>query len=489
MNHYARDVQSDYGHQRDYPHMVQLEQAVLGSIFINNEVFHLIAGTLDPWCFHEPLHRRIYEIIVDCIGAGKKASLFTGKEHLPSDQRIGDMTVSEYLAKLSMDGIGFSSPAKEAEALRDLATRRKLIAVGEEIASLSYDAAPEDTGGSLLAKAQAKLFEIDAGGEDGTLLTAATEVDRMMTGGSFVTRPTIPFPLPQLEEVMGGLLEAGNLYGMLSGSGEGKTSMVMQIVRHAAEQGHPVLFLSYDQLWDQCLIQMASQHLGIESGRLKDENRLQKKEQERKWEAITDLRKLPMAYKKCSGRRDGSTQIAGYARRFLTTYAPRFEKTPLIVLDHVRKVKPKNDRDHEGRIAAEVNGVCKDVASEFNAVGLNLNQRSSAGTKRKNPRPIDADLYGGEQAREDYDGMFYLYRAWKYRKAQLAIAADEKEEREIEARFARDRWEEDQAELGALKVRWGDPSQRRKIRFEAQFTRYVSMRDAGDPAFDGFEGF
>lgn len=484
MNHYARDIRPD---TTDAPHEIQIEQAMLGAILINNEAYHATASIIGADCFYEPLHREIYRIISETISAGKKASPSTIREHLPS-VTVGDMTVSQYVAKLAVDGVGFASLVSEAQLLRDLYTRRKLIAAGQEIADLAYEAAPQDTGGSLLAKAQTILFEIDAGSEDGALLTAASEVDRMMSGGTITARPTIPFPLPQLEEVMGGLLEAGNLYGMLSGSGEGKTSMVLQIVRYAAERGHPVLFLSYDQLWDQCLIQMASQKLGIESARLKENDRLQTREQEQKWAAISGLRGLPMAYKKCSGRRDGSTQIAGYARRFLTTFAPRMEKTPLIVLDHVRKVKPRNERDHEGRVAAEVNGVCKDIASEFDAVWLNLNQRSSAGAKRKNPRPIDADLFGGEMAREDYDGMFYLYRAWKYRKAQIAIASDEKEEREIEARFARERWEEDQAELGALKVRFGDPSVRRKIRFEAQFTRYASMRDEGDPAlFD--EGF
>lgn len=467
---------------RELPHEIEIEAGVLGSILLNNEVYHATAGILSIDCFYEPLHRKIFEIVVDTIGAGKKASPFTIREHLPTDVTVGDMTVAQYVARLTVEGTGFASPASEAQLLRDLATRRKLIAAGEDIARLGYEAEPEDTGGSILAKAQSRLFDIDAGGDDGTLLTASSEVQRMMSSDTIIARPTVPFPLPQLEEVMGGLMEAGNLYGMLSGSGEGKTSMVLQMVRYAAEQGHPVLFLSYDQLWDQCLIQMASQRLGIEARRLKDDKLLQTKEQEQKWEEIADLRMLPMAYKKCSGRRDGSTQIAGYARRFLTTFAPRYDKTPLIVLDHVRKVKPKNDRDHEGRISAEVNGVCKDVASEFDAVWLNLNQRSSAGAKRKNPRPIDADLFGGEMAREDYDGMFYLYRPWKYRKAQLAIASDEKEEREIEARFAREKWEEDQAELGALKVRFGDPSHRRKIRFEATYTRYVSMRDAGDPA-------
>lgn len=487
MNHYARDIRAARpdASQRTIPHDIQIEQAVLGAILMNNEVYHAVAGILTPDCFYEQLHQHIYETVSEAIGAGKKANPFTLREFMPVEQ-VGDMTAAQYLVQLASAGVGFTSPVEEAKLLRDLSTRRKLIAVGEDIVSLGYDAGPADTGATLLAEAQACLFDVDAGSEDSPLLTVASEIDRMMSGDKIVARPTVPFPLPQLEEVMGGKMEAGNLYGMLSGSGEGKTSMVLQIIRYAAELGHPVLFLSYDQLWDQCLLQMTSQRLGIESHRLKDDSLLQTKEREKKWEAIADLRNLPMAYKKCSGRRDGSTQIASYARRFLTTYAPRFDKTPLIVLDHVRKVKPRNERDHEGRISAEVNGVCKDIASEFDAVWLNLNQRSSAGAKRKNPRPIDADLFGGEMAREDYDGMFYLYRAWKYRKAQLAIAADEREEREIEDRFARERWEEDQAELGALKVRFGDPSVRRKIRFEARYTRYVSMRDEGDPAL--FEG-
>jgi replicative DNA helicase len=478
--------------QRDFrpalPDALEVEQSMLGALLLKNEVFHSIAGIIDASAFHEPLHQRMFDVIAEMIRSGKRATPVSIKEFFRDDAMKGEMSVSQYLAKLMMDGTGMSSPASDAALLRDLATRRSIISAGEDIARMAYEAAPDDTGASILGRAQERLFDVDAGADDGAMLTAASEVDRMMSNQGTVARPTVPLPLPQLEEVMRGLLEAGNLYGMLSGSGEGKTSMVMQIIRHAAELGHPVLFLSYDQLWDQCLIQMASQRLGIEAARLKDETRLQTKEREKKWEAISDLRRLPLAYKKCSGRRDGSAQLAAYAKRFLTTFAPRFEKVPLIVLDHVRKVKPKSDRDHEGRISAEVNGVCKDIAAEHDAVWLSLNQRSSTGAKRKNPRPIDADIYGGEMAREDYDGIFYLYRAWKYRKTQLATAADEREEREVEARFAREKWEEDHAELGALKVRWGDPSIRRRIRFEGEFTRYVSMREQSDPALfeEGF---
>jgi replicative DNA helicase len=77
-------------------------------------------------------------------------------------------------------------------------------------------------------------------------------------------------PLDQLREIMGGDMEAGNLYGMLSSSGEGKTSLALQIMDYAASQGHPVAFLSYDQSEEQCIDQIASQRTGIENTRIRN---------------------------------------------------------------------------------------------------------------------------------------------------------------------------------------------------------------------------
>ena len=54
--------------------------------------------------------------------------------------------------------------------------------------------------------------------------------------------------MPEIAKVLSEpVFEAGNLYGLLSSSGEGKSSLTMQLIYHAVEQGHPVLFLSYDQ--------------------------------------------------------------------------------------------------------------------------------------------------------------------------------------------------------------------------------------------------
>ncbi|MBA3576206.1 MAG: helicase DnaB [Sphingomonas sp.] len=473
--------------QREAPNNCEAEQALLGALLVNNDAFARVSAFLRPEHFHEGLHRRIFEEIGRHIAAGKSVDPVIIKPFLPANEKVGDMNVAQYLAKLAAGTVTVINANDYGQSIFDLYQRRQLIGIGEGMAAQAYDAPIETSGNQIAGEYSEKLATIQADSpkHEGPGTAKATVARMMERNKAKADMPTVAFPLEQLREVMNGHMEVGNLYGLLSGSGEGKTSLLMQIIDHAVMNGHPVLMLSYDQSPDQCINQIVSQRTGIENTRIRAMT-LMDHEQERYYETLFAMSDLPLEIRKCSARDDGTVQIAGYVRRFIKTYRGRFDKHPLITLDHVRKVKPRSDRDHEGRIAGEINGVCKELAGEHGAAWLSLNQRSSAGAKRKNPRPIDSDLYGGEQAREDYDGMFYLYRPWKYWQAQLATADDERQERDVDARFTRGNWTEDQAEIGALKVRFGNPTIRRRLRFEAEYTRYVSMRAAAQPEL--FEG-
>ncbi|MFU0503632.1 DnaB-like helicase C-terminal domain-containing protein [Pseudaminobacter sp. NGMCC 1.201702] len=298
-------------------------------------------------------------------------------------------------------------------------------------------------------------------------------------------KPVVPLPLPQLREIIGGDMEAGMLIGMLSGSGEGKTSLALQIVGQALASGHPVMILSFDQSKQQIIDQIVSQRTGIENTRIRARTMMEK-ELERYLDGLSEVKAMPLRIRKCNGSYDTAGHLVGYVKRSLMPLCRRLGKPGLVILDHSRKVCPRDPRAHEGRIAADINGVCKQAAEDMGVVWLNLMQRSTSGAKRPNPRPIDSDIFGGEQGREDYDAIFYLYRAWKYWQNQLATAGEDKDIDRINARFNREKWTEDQAEIGVLKWRFGDPNKRFKVRFEAQFTRYVSMREDTPPAFEGF---
>jgi replicative DNA helicase len=171
-------------------------------------------------------------------------------------------------------------------------------------------------------------------------------------------------------------------------------------------------------------------------------------------------------------QREGVDRLMAYARRFIKNRSN--SKTPFIVLDHIGKVKPKNDKLSADRISGDVTVEFKALADELGASVLILNQRNGESGKRQNPRPIAKDLYGGENARADYDAVITLYRPEKYKKEMEKVAATPQDWKVINTVFGSEI--EGIAEIAAIKVRWGDPTIVERVNFDAAFTRYVSMR-------------
>lgn len=467
---------------REAPNNIEAEQALLGAILVNNDAFHRVADFLKPEHFYEPLHRRMFEVFSERIRSGNAVDPILIKSFLPGDEAIGEITLNEYLARLAAAAVTVINAVDYGRAVFDLALRRKMIVIGEELVDDAFNA-PADTPSIQISRdAEAKLIEAFADAPEDDSCTVEDIVEAMVEDFSARRqRPTVPLPLPQLREIIGGDMEAGMLIGMLSGSGEGKTSLALQIVGEALAHGHPVMILSYDQSKEQIVDQIVSQRTGIENTRIRARTMMEK-EIERYLDALNEVKAMPLRIRKCNGSHDTAGHLVSYVKRSLLPLCRRIGKPGLVVVDHARKVCPRDPKAHEGRIAAEINGVFKHFADANGLVWLNLMQRSASGAKRRNPRPVDTDIFGGEQGREDYDAVFYLYRAWKYWQNQIKTAEDAREEEKINSRFNREKWTEDQAEIGVLKWRFGDPNKSFRVRFEAQFTRYVSMREEPDPA-------
>lgn len=463
--------------RREAPNNIEAEQALLGAILVNNDAFYRVSDFLKPAHFYEPLHRKIYEVASERIAGGNGVDPILIKSFLPADAKVGELTLAQYLARLAVEAVTVINAADYGKAVYDLAQRRSMIVIGGEMVDTAYDA-PADTPAIQISRdAEAKLIEAFSDAPDDDSCNVEDIVDGMiadrMAGRQ---REVVPLPLPQLRETIGGDMEAGMLIGMLSGSGEGKTSLALQIVGQALANGHPVMILSFDQSKAQIIDQIISQWTGIENTRIRAWTMMEK-EIERYLEASARVKSMPLRIRKCNGSYDTAGHLVGYVKRSLMPLCRKLGKPGLVVVDHARKVCPRDPKAHEGRIAAEINGVFKHFADANNVVWLNLMQRSASGAKRRNPRPIDTDIFGGEQGREDYDAVFYLYRAWKYWQNQIKTSEDAKDEERINARFNREKWTEDQAEIGVLKWRYGDPNKRFRVRFEAQYTRYVSMRE------------
>lgn len=462
---------------------IEAEQAVLGTILLHNTAFDAVSKILEPDHFAENLHRMIFKTVADMLAKGRAATPITIAPFLPSDLELAEgYTVRSYLANLVGSMAVPAILAREmAVAVYEMWLRRTALTECDEFAARARALSPDHDILDEIGLLEERLSEIRAKRiKEGSKAAAGSRYLEGMTT-AYQRREVIGVPIfmKEIQDVISEpCFEAGNLYGLLSSSGEGKTSLTLQIVFHALDKGHPVQFLSFDQSEEQCIRQMVAQVEGIEAKRQRRGDLLDK-------EWVTAQKFAGWIDRQAIEFVDLTDETAARIKAFTRPFIRRHGngKTPLIVVDHIGAVTPQNDRADEGSKAKQINGVFKGAAKETGAAWLVLNQRNSYGMSRDNPRPIAKDLYGGEAARYAYDAVFYLYRYLKHYEDRKAIAATGTDWKKIEKVFPQSVRDdgEDIAELGVIKSRFGNPSIKRTVEFEAHLTRYRSLKQQEQP--------
>lgn len=467
---------SDQTPIRVVPQDIEAEGGLIASILADNTIFDAVSRMIEPIHFHEKLYADCFKIISDMLAAGKHVSPITIKSKMPEHLIISEgMTLGQFLLGITKHATHKAGAKGYAEVIHEMWIRRQAIVMGEELAATAYSLVPEKNIIDEIGDIEERLIQIRAERlrESASVDIGAQYIENLNQAFQAKQIKGVGICLPEIGDVLSEpCFEAGNYYGMLSSSGEGKTSLTLQQICHALRCGHPVQFQSYDQSQDQCMRQMVAQEYGLEARRQRSgdihEKEFQKAMEFAKW--IDDCKLFEVIA--CND--ENAPQLAGYARNFIKRRGNG--KVPLIVTDHIGSVTPRQEdsKADEGTKAKNINKVCKSTAKQLNAVWLMLNQRNTKGMSRDNPRPIAADLYGGEGAKQAYDAVLYLYRQEKFKAERVATAANDRDWKTINKVFAENA--EGIAELGAIKVRFGNPTITTRVEFEARFTRYVSMR-------------
>src|SRR5665213_2255861 len=153
---------------RSAPQNVEAEQALLGAILVNNEAFYRISDFLEPPHFFEPVHRVIFEVAAQLIRAGKVATPVTMKTFLPADLAIGDLNLAQYLARLAAEATTIINAEDYGRSVYDLAVRRALISVGEDMVNVAYDAPVDNPPKQQIEEAEKRLFDLAEKGSYGS---------------------------------------------------------------------------------------------------------------------------------------------------------------------------------------------------------------------------------------------------------------------------------------------------------------------------------
>lgn len=142
----APQEDGDYG-GRIAPCNIEAEQAVLGALLLQNETYFRLSGFLKADYFYEPLHARLYSAMEDLIATGRVADPVTLKPRFEDDQDMAEVGGIGYLANLASASISLMNAVDYGRAIFDMAIRRGLIHIGEEMVSGAMMATPNSSRG------------------------------------------------------------------------------------------------------------------------------------------------------------------------------------------------------------------------------------------------------------------------------------------------------------------------------------------------------
>ncbi|WP_193227620.1 replicative DNA helicase [Aureimonas psammosilenae] len=450
----------------------EAEQALLGAIMLHNDAVTVVRSMLKPEHFSEPLHQRAYAVIVEMVDKGDHATPITVRPFLGAkDDKIGDITLAQYLARLVSEGTGAYSVKGQAKAVLESWQRRMIVAECRDMIKRACEASPSDEPGSMAASLGDRIVDIVNAGVDakksrqyGDLLHAAMEtVQARRNDDSGLIR----WFLPEVNAVVGAV-RPGNLVGLMSDSGGGKTSFSASQCRFAAEAGIPTAFFSIEVTEDEAALQMAAQRIGVSMGEI-DEWDLRRG----KMEALVDEQAsgahLPLVIEGFA-----EANIAEIRNRILIL--KKRMGLRFVMIDHAKMI------DLPGRgndlFAERVNKLYRELKSIAKATGVAiviLIQRNDDWKRRASPKPVPSDAYGGGSVKQNLDVFFSLYRPEPLFRDMYSVEGSSKGRDELADKIERCKG---LAWIINHKRRRGEPMKSERVRFEAELTLFKS--DAPD---------
>jgi replicative DNA helicase len=415
---------------REAPNNIEAEQALLGAILVNNDAFYRVSDFLKSSHFYEPLHRKIFEVSAELIRMGKMANPVTIKTFLPADEKVGDMTVAHYLARLAAEAVNVINASDYGRAIYDLATRRALITVGEDMVNIAYDAPVDMSPSEQIEDAERRLFELaETGRYDGGFesFTDAVKTAVDMANAAFMRDgglSGVSTGLRDLDRRMGGL-QPSDLIVLAGRPGMGKTSLVTNIAFNIANAYEPeqladgsfkaknggvIGFFSLEMSSEQLATRIISEQTEIPSSKIR-RGEISETDFEKLVACSQMMQKIPLYIDQTGGI--SIAQLAARARRL-----KRQRGLDVIVIDYIQLMQGSSARASQNRVQeiTEITTGLKALGKELGVPIIALSQLSRQVENREDKRPQLSDLRESGSIEQDADVVIFVYREEYYLK-------------------------------------------------------------------------
>ncbi|MBN67325.1 MAG: replicative DNA helicase [Rickettsiales bacterium] len=406
---------------REAPYNLEAEQALLGAVLTNNEALNHVSQALLPEHFYAEIHQRIYGAILKFYDKGLIANPVTLKHHFTDEDAVDD----HYLARLVASAATVINVFDYSQIIADLAVRRMLIGIGEDVVNTAYNTKVEASGMEQVEVAEQALFNLategtSEGGFQPLKSALAESIIRTETAyknqGSVVGIST---GLDDLDRLLGGLMDS-DLIILAGRPSMGKTALATTIAFNAArilhrkaeetpgEKPKSVGFFSLEMSAEQLANRMLASACGINS------NKLQRGDLSN--EEFTELVRRSNELSAIPYHIDDTPALSIAAVRTRARRLKRVHNVGLLVVDYLQLLRGTSASSQANRVQeiSEITQGLKAIAKELNIPVIALSQLSRAVEQREDKRPQLSDLRESGSIEQDADVVMFVYREEYY---------------------------------------------------------------------------
>lgn len=464
------------------PCNIEAEQAILGAILANNDIFEDVSQIINSEHFYDAVHRSLFELISDRINRNSTTSHVALAPYVESIPGLSDLGGADYLFSLAESAVSIHASRDFAEDIFDLWRRRRLIEFGKEIADKAKSFDTMSPVSEIIEDSEKRLYELNTvkGMATGFKNFTFCLNEVLETAKSALVNPTgvagLSTGFNEIDKKLGGL-QPSDLIIVAGRPSMGKTALATNIAVNVAKNynkygsqsealGH-VGFFSLEMSTLQLAARITSERSQITATQLRKGD-IHKGDFQRLADSIEYFQSLPIHIDDA-----GSLNIAQ-----LSTRARRLKRTKgldLLVVDYLQLVNAVNRHNSVVHEVSEISRGLKAIAKDLQIPVIAVSQLSRQVESRENRRPQLSDLRDSGSIEQDADVVLFVFREAYYLER-------EKPSEDQNGKMAQ--WQEKmeecsrKAEIIIAKHRQGGIG-KVELSFEPQFTLFGNLAQEG----------
>ncbi|NPV84596.1 MAG: replicative DNA helicase [Anaerolineae bacterium] len=405
---------SDYPPLDDYsstevqiqPHSREAEEAVLGSVLINPEVYYDLAQFIKADDFYIVRNRWIWETYEALNQRRIPIDYLTVSNDLEQKNRLGDIGGQAYLTAL----ISQTPTSINAEAYGRIveakAIRRRMLSAANQMAKLAYD--EEQSVDTVIGEAEKAIFGISERRSQHGLQPIKAVLGEVYDHVAELSRINeeiygVPTGLIDLDRLLGGM-QKSDLLIIAGRPGSGKTGFLLSVAKNAAQRHkkHIAVF-SLEMSNEQLVHRLIAQETGIDTQRLRTG-----KLSEDEWGLFNHAIGV---LEDCMIFLDDTPAITPLQLHTKCRRLHMEHHLDLIIVDYLQ-LMTGDSRRNENRVqeVSSISRSLKALARDLNVPVLSAAQLSRAVEQRSDKKPVLSDLRESGSLEQDSDVVLFIHR-------------------------------------------------------------------------------